>query len=161
MHVKVQKVHLAGQGAAVAATRKIATLTALTLMVLSYQNCMVDIASTTPGAASTSCSPDAATLTEFQVVESTILQPTGLIAGTAKDACGSCHAPTAASSGKAVFLILGTAGVTDNATSVKNFCTMSLKGSSRLSHPEDGSHSGGLYLTTDIPTYYTLINKYF
>lgn len=143
------------------AIKKIATFTALTMMILGYQNCMVDVASTTPGAASTSCSPDAASLTEFQIVENTILLPTGSIAGTMKDACGSCHGTTASSSGKSVFLVLGTAGASNSVTSAKNFCTMELKGRARLAHPGDGSHSGGLYSTTDIPSYYSIINKYF
>ncbi len=161
MHVKVQKARLAEQAAAVAATRKIATIAALTFMVFGYQNCMVDIASTTPGAASTSCSPGTSALTEFQIVENTILQPTGSISGTTKDACGSCHGLNAVSSGKAVFLILGTAGANDTPTSIRNYCTMQLKGRARLSHPQDSSHSGGQYTTGDIPSYYTLINNHF
>ena len=156
---------LAAQGAVVAVTKNarlalvLGTLT--TVMLFGYQNCMVDMASTTPGASSTSCAPSATALTEFQIVESTILQPTGSISGTTKDACGSCHGETASSAGKSVFLILGVAGANVTPTSIKNFCTMQLKGSSRLSHPEDSSHSGGVYTTTDIPSYYTLINKYF
>ena len=145
---------------AVAATKKGATLALLALMILSYQNCMVDVTATTPGAASVSCSPSTTALTEFQVVESTILQPTGSISG-GKQGCGSCHAPSAGSSGKAVFSILGTAGSNDTATSIKNFCAMDLKGAARLSHAQDSSHSGGSYTSSDIPAYYALINKYF
>jgi hypothetical protein len=145
---------------AVAATKKVATLTLLTFMVLGYQNCMMDMASTTPGAASISCSPSTTALTEFQVVESTILQPTGTISG-GKMGCGSCHAPGATSSGKSVFTILGTAGANDTPTSIKNFCAMDLKGAARLSHSQDSGHSGGVYTSGDIPAYYTLISKYF
>jgi hypothetical protein len=121
---------------------------------------MMEMSPNTPGAASTSCSPDATALTEFQVVESTILQPTGTLSN-GKDACGSCHTASASNSGKAVFLILGIAGQNDTATSIKNYCEMELKGAARLSHPQDVSHSGGQYTTGDIPDYYTLINKYF
>lgn len=163
MRAKAPSAESVAQGAAVVVTnfKKKATLFALlTFTVLGYQNCMVELSPNTPGAASTSCSPDSTALSEFQVVESTILQPTGTLSG-GKDACGSCHGETASSSGKAVFLILGTAGVTDNTVSTKNFCTMYLKGATRLAHPQDASHSGGQYSTSDIPDYYTLINKYF
>ncbi len=163
MHAKVRLAESAAQGAVVAVTnfkKKAMLFALLTFTVLGYQNCMVEMSSGTPGAASTSCSPDATALTEFQVVESTILQPTGTLT-SGKDACGSCHGETASSSGKAVFLILGTAGVTDNTISTKNFCTMYLKGATLLAHPGDTSHSGGQYTTVDIPSYFTLISKYF
>lgn len=145
-------------GADVAVTKKIATLSLLAFMILGYQNCAVDLSASTPGAASTSCNPDSTTLTEFQVVESTILQETGTISGTSKVGCASCHAASASNAGKAVYLILGTAGSNDTATSIKNFCTMDLKGATRMSHPQDSSHSGGQYSNSDIPAYYNFIN---
>ena len=148
------------QGAAVAVTKKFTIIALTGFMLLGYQNCTVDLASTTPGAASSSCNPDPTTLAEFQVVENTVLLPTGTISG-GNNGCAYCHGTAASNSGKNVFLIQGTLGAQTTALSTKNFCAMDLKGATRLAHPQDASHSGGTYRQVDIPDYYTLINKYF
>lgn len=162
MHAKVPKEPSAAQAVVVAVTNKIKkglSLTLLTFMVLGYQNCMVELSPSTPGAASSSCSPDSTALSEFQIVESTMLLAAGPLTG-GLDGCVSCHGANAASSGKAVYLIFGTVGSNDTATSIKNFCTMELKGKSKMVHPQE-AHSGGVYAPTDFPDYYTLVNKYF
>jgi hypothetical protein len=148
----------------VAATKtksQIVILSVAALLCLSYQNCAVDLSASTPGAASVSCVPPAQALLDFEAVESSILLPTGLIGGTSKAACGSCHGESAVSAGRSVYLVLGTAGVPNTNTSIKNYCAAQQKGAARLSHCGDASHSGGQYFHSDIPSFFNVISQYF
>lgn len=156
-------------GAVVAVTKKARTLATLgvlaPILMLGFQNCMVDLAKTTPGASSTGCSPTSTQLSDFQTVESAIIANTGSFTdslGATRDGCASCHGSSSANSGKSVFLILTPPGGTpDTATSTSNFCSMQLKSRAKLQHPSEASHSGGVYSQSSIPSYYNLITTYF
>lgn len=164
MRAKVPLADSAEQGAAVVVIKyfkRVATLAALFMLVISYQNCAVELSPNTPGAASLSCSPSPTALTEFQLVENTILQPTGPIGSTGKESCGACHGESSVRFGRSVYLIYGTAGSNNTVNSIKNYCSAQRKGAGRMLHCLEVSHSGGQYLQSEIPDFVTVVNKYF
>lgn len=130
------------------------------VMILAFQNCAMDMAPTTPGAASLSCNPDTTTLAAFETVFNSTLNSTGTFAsGTMK--CAGCHGDASNPNGEGGYIIYQGNTATDPSLVERNFCASFDKGATLVNHPMSGSHAGGLYPQSDIQDLVTFVNTYF
>lgn len=120
------------------------------VMVLSFQNCAVEMSPNTPGAASQSCAPSAAVLTEFEPVLNDILQKTGNLTSAPKQGCGNCHGITSGHPGSAVFTIFEGNTTTSPNLILSNYCQVQAAGVDKIMRVLGTSHSGGQYAESEI-----------
>lgn len=132
MHARAPSEASVAPEAAVVVTKKFRSHLAFILISLSIQNCAVDLSSSTPGAISLSCAPDAQTLSTFLPIMTGILQTTGKVG--AQQGCGNCHV-TGPGSGS--FKIL--AGTTKD-IQIANFCSAQSRKARLAVHPTESSH---------------------
>lgn len=140
-------------------------LIAFAILTLGYQNCAVDLASTTPGASVSACQPSAQALTDFEPVLNQILQAKGNISGTSKSACGNCHGTTGtdafASVARGVFIIED-GDTTANPALVKtNLCTIEGRASMLENKVINGPHTGGTYTSSEVQILVDFLNTYY
>ena len=137
-------------GVVVAVIKELSKLTALNfvcvlcilcVLLFSFQNCTVDLASTTPGALALACAPSPAVLTSFLPIMTGTLQATGKV-GT-QQGCANCHI-TGPGSGS--FKILSG---TSNDVQVANFCSAQSRKARLAIHPTETSHMQ-VYSASDI-----------
>ncbi len=118
-------------------------------LVFGYQNCAVDMAATTPGAASVQCDPDATTLASFETIFNNTLNASGTFtSGTSK--CSSCHGSTLNPNGEGGYVIFQGDTTTDTTLVKRNFCASFDVGQTLVDHPMSTSHAGGQYPQSDI-----------
>jgi len=129
-------------------------------MLIAYQNCAVDMAPTTPGAASVSCNPTAQQLADFEAIFNNDLNATGnFTSGAAK--CASCHGTTLNPNGEGGYTIYQGDTTTDTTLVKKNFCIAEGFGATLVDHPMSGSHGGGMYPQSDISDLVTFVRANF
>lgn len=121
----------------------------LGVMIVSYQNCAVDVANTTPGASVVNCAPTAQDLTDIQPILQNFLMATGTLAGTSKMACGNCHLDNSGDSGSAVFTIFH-GSATDATIQTNNFCSLQRKATLLSNKILVGPHTGGQFLQSEV-----------
>ena len=126
-------------------------LTALILSLQFSQGCTVDLRTTTPGASS-ACAPTAQQLTDFASVNSGILQTTGSLGGST--GCGTCHLSGGSGSGS-YSVVTGS----DTTALTTNYCSAKRLGSRLASHPQEASHSGGVYSASQIQLLIDFVNS--
>jgi len=132
------------------------------LMMFGYQNCAVDLSSTTPGASTSTCAPTTEQLTAFEPVLNNILQKTGLLGATSKIACGQCHNDNSGNSANAVFMVFSGNTTTDPSLLTRNFCTIERVGPDVVTHPMQATgHGGGQYLEAEIQALYDFVIQNF
>ncbi len=124
-----------------AVTKKLIRACAFLIILLSFQNCAVDLNSSTPGAASVSCAPSAQTLQTFLPIMTGTLQNTGNV-GT-KQGCANCHVN---GTGAGSFKIL--TGTTSDVV-LANFCSAQSRKARLAVHPTESSHQQ-VYAASDI-----------
>lgn len=130
-------------------------------LVLSFQNCTVDMLQSTPGATSVSCVPDPAAVANFEDVLNDILMPTGVISGTTKVGCASCHGSLASDPANAVYMIFEGDTATNPELVQTNFCAAARLGDTLVTRPMNPGHGGGQYLETEIQSLVDFVNNNF
>lgn len=138
MLAKVRSADSAAQGVVVAVINRNFILI---IGFLFLQNCSVDLKSTTPGAQSVTCSPNATQLSAFQPIMTNILQSTANVG--AEQGCGNCHV---SGIGAGSFKIL--AGATD-AVTLANYCSATSRLGIIAVHPTQPAHAQ-VYTTADL-----------
>ena len=123
------------------ARTQLTALLVLFSLLFSFQNCAVELASTTPGAMSVVCAPSAAMLTAFLPIMTGTLQATGKVGS--QQGCANCHVT---GPGTGSFKIL--AGTT-NDVQVANFCSAQSRKTRLAIHPTENSHMQ-VYSAADI-----------
>jgi hypothetical protein len=122
------------------------------LLLFSYQNCSVELSSTTPGAALSSdgvgggvvCMPTDAQKTALKAVMNSTLTAATTTSGLS--GCVTCHVEGGLGGGK--YAIINSQ--TDNDLRI-NFCTIKTVGSKIYTYPQPGnSHPGGDYPASDL-----------
>jgi hypothetical protein len=132
---------LVAQELAADVIKKLVRFSLFLIIFLSFQNCAVDLNSSTPGAASVSCSPSAQTLQTFLPIMTGTLQNTGNV-GT-KQGCANCHI---SGTGAGSFKIL--TGTTADVV-LANFCSSQSRKARLGVHPTESSHQQ-VYSASDI-----------
>lgn len=134
----------------------------MAFLLIGYQNCSVDLASTTPGASlgptGGSCEPTAQQITDFKTILQDILATSGTITGSAMPKCGTCHSESASNSAKNVFMVLE--GTTDDVAK-RNFCSIKARGRKAVDHPRSATHGGGQYQSSDIQPWINFFDSNF
>lgn len=129
-------------------SRKVLMSLFFAAVLLTCQNCSVDLTATTPGAQSVVCTPTPARLTAFQPIMTGILQQTGNVG--AQQGCGNCHVAGGTGpnggSGAGSFRIIS--GTTDSAT-LANFCSATSRLDVIAVHPTQPSHAQ-VYAPSDL-----------
>jgi hypothetical protein len=129
-------------------SRKILIASFFIASFIGFQNCSVDLQSTTPGAQSVGCSPTTQQLADFQPIMTGILQQTGNVG--AEQGCGNCHMPGASGptsgSGAGSFRIIS--GSTAD-VALANFCSATSRLQVIAVHPTQSSHAQ-VYTTSDL-----------
>ena len=161
MRAKGRRVDLVELEAAVAATRKwlriSVGLSSMAVLIVSFQNCAVDMNSNTPGAkaVSLSCAATAQETTDF-ASSLAILQSTAKLT-SGMQGCGSCHLSTSSQGGKNSFMVWP--GSTSDVITL-NLCNVRTKGSIVSTRPQQSNHGGGQYPASDIAAITTYLNTY-
>lgn len=148
MRVKVRSVVLAEQAVVVAVTKskgrpRFATIFLLGLsacvMILSFQNCAVDLSATTPGASTSGAcaSPTAQALTDIQTVISGVIQTN----------CSSCHGRTTGTVGSSFAAPDASENAASPAVQSYTYMQLCLRGGKAVGLKIDGttSHGGGSF----------------
>jgi hypothetical protein len=141
MPAKALSAALVAQEVAVAVTKKLTHIFAFLIIFLGFQNCAVDLNSSTPGAAAISCSPSPQVLQTFLPIMTGTLQNTGLVGS--KQGCANCHV---SGSGAGSFKIL--TGTTPD-IQLTNFCSSQSRKARLAVHPTESSHQQ-VYSASDI-----------
>lgn len=131
------------------------------LMTFGYQNCAVDLSTSTPGAATSTCAPTTEQLTAFEPVLNNILQKTGLLGATQKVACGQCHNDNSGNPANAVFMVFQGNTTTDPSLVTRNFCTVERMGRVVINRPMQDNHTGGQYSEAEIQALYNFVIENF
>lgn len=171
MHAKDLLADLAEPGAVVAVTdfrkthaiptsQKLMLAGLTCFMVLSFQNCSVDLASTTPGASGLDCDITGQEATDFTAVLNNILQTNANLT-SGRQGCGNCHGDSSVNVGKATFEIFQGNTMTDPTLITRNFCQVAALGAVVATHPQDATHGGGQYPASDLTALITFVNTYF
>lgn len=124
------------------------------LLIVSFQNCAVEVSEDTPGAAG-ACEPTTADVNEFNTALTTILQNNTTLASGAT-ACGTCHLTTSGNTAAARF---GIDPNTDAATQISNWCAASSVADKFTQGYLSGAHPGGTYSDSDIDALLTWANS--
>lgn len=132
----------------------------MAFMVVAYQNCAVDMAPTTPGAASLSCEPSATKLAEFETIFNNTLNPTGTFP-SGQMRCAGCHGDATAPNGAGGYIIYQGMTASNPALVKRNYCASMDLGQTLADHPQSASHGGGAYPQSDIQDLVTFVRANF
>lgn len=153
MHVKVLLAVSVEQGVVVVATKRrnrhlLIMLPALAFMLLGYQNCAMDMAPSTPGAASVACLPTVQQLSDFETIFNNSLNPTGTFpSGNMR--CAGCHGDAVSPNGEGGYVIYQGITSSNPALVSRNYCASLNIGQTLVDHPMSASHGGGAYPQSD------------
>ena len=126
-----------------------------TAMVLSFQNCSVDLSTSTPGASTSGActSPSAAALSGMQPVFDNFI----------KTSCASCHGTTTGSVRSGFYTPDSTASGADAAVQSYAYTQLCLRGGNNVALKIDGTntHSGGTFpRSSGASVLYTYLTTY-
>lgn len=130
------------------------------LLMVGFQNCAVDLSSTTPGASTlgslSDCTLSTSQSDSFEIVMNSIFQGTGPTPVDTDRRCAKCHA-----SGVGGFTIY-TGNTTTNPQLIKkNACNVIATGRKVATEPQQPiGHGGGQYSATEIQLLINWVNQY-
>lgn len=132
------------------------------LLMVGFQNCAVDLSSTTPGASTlgslSDCTLSTGQSASFEEVLNSILQDSDFIEGTSKRRCAYCHGDTKSGAGN---FIVYTGNTTSSPQLIKkNACYVIAQGRRVTTRPQQSTHGGSQYSAADIQKLVNWVNQY-